>query len=83
MGDLASSKAIFTLTQQTPYDFGVVPQLLGETDKGFNTGSMRNIHLPNVRCAQELVVDEPAGSVCARPAPVTSTARRSTPVRRR
>ncbi|MFE7174558.1 molybdopterin cofactor-binding domain-containing protein [Streptomyces sp. NPDC057616] len=58
VGDLTFSETIFTLTQQTPYNFGVVTQLLGETDKGFHTGSMRNIYSPNVRCAQELVVDE-------------------------
>lgn len=58
VGDLTFSETIFTLTQQTPYHFGVVTQLLGETDKGFPTGSMRNIYSPNVRCAQELVVDE-------------------------
>ncbi|OLZ61350.1 isoquinoline 1-oxidoreductase [Streptomyces sp. IMTB 2501] len=61
VGDLTFSETIFTLSQQTPYDFGVVTQLLSETDKGFNTGSMRNIYSPNVRCAQELVVDELAG----------------------
>ncbi|MFE1297907.1 molybdopterin cofactor-binding domain-containing protein [Streptomyces sp. NPDC058731] len=58
VGDLTFSETIFALTQQTPYHFGVVTQLLGETDKGFPTGSMRNIYSPNVRCAQELVVDE-------------------------
>ncbi|MFI6656543.1 molybdopterin cofactor-binding domain-containing protein [Streptomyces sp. NPDC050523] len=58
VGDLTFSETIFTLTQQTPYNFGVVTQLLSETDKGFHTGSMRNIYSPNVRCAQELVVDE-------------------------
>ncbi|OIK07710.1 molybdopterin cofactor-binding domain-containing protein [Streptomyces monashensis] len=61
VGGLAFSETIFALSQQTPYDFGVVTQLLSETDKGFNTGSMRNIYSPNVRCAQELVVDELAG----------------------
>ncbi|MFF3912119.1 molybdopterin cofactor-binding domain-containing protein [Streptomyces sp. NPDC001852] len=61
VGDLTFSETIFALSQQTPYDFGVVTQLLGEADKGFNTGSMRNIYSPNVRCAQELVVDELAG----------------------
>ncbi|MGW1808344.1 molybdopterin cofactor-binding domain-containing protein [Streptomyces sp. NPDC002078] len=61
VGDLTFSETIFALSQQTPYDFGVVTQTLGETDKGFNTGSMRNIYSPNVRCAQELVVDELAG----------------------
>ncbi|WP_369241913.1 molybdopterin cofactor-binding domain-containing protein [Streptomyces sp. R21] len=58
VGDLTFSETIFTLTQQSPYNFGVTTQLLSETDKGFNTGSMRNIYSPNVRCAQELVVDE-------------------------
>ncbi|MCD9879488.1 molybdopterin cofactor-binding domain-containing protein [Streptomyces guryensis] len=58
VGDLTFSETIFTLTQQTPYNFGVVTQLLSETAKGFHTGSMRNIYSPNVRCAQELIVDE-------------------------
>ncbi|MGW0631153.1 molybdopterin cofactor-binding domain-containing protein [Streptomyces sp. NPDC002758] len=58
VADLTFSETIFTLTQQTPYHFGVVTQLLSETDKGFNTGAMRNIYSPNVRCAQELIVDE-------------------------
>ncbi|MEU6579026.1 molybdopterin cofactor-binding domain-containing protein [Streptomyces sp. NPDC046805] len=58
VGDLGFSETVFALSQQTPYHFGVVSQLLAETDKGFNTGSMRNIYSPNVRCAQELVVDE-------------------------
>lgn len=58
VGDLTFSETIFALSQQTPYHFGVVTQLLSETDKGFPTGSMRNIYSPNTRCAQELVVDE-------------------------
>ncbi|MEU0394592.1 molybdopterin cofactor-binding domain-containing protein [Streptomyces sp. NPDC006208] len=58
VGDLTFSETIFQLTQQSPYHFGATTQLLSETDKGFNTGSMRNIYSPNVRCAQELVVDE-------------------------
>jgi isoquinoline 1-oxidoreductase subunit beta len=58
VGDLGFSETIFELTQQTPYAFGVATQLLSEVDRGFNTGSMRNIYSPNVRCAQELVVDE-------------------------
>ncbi|MFF3686276.1 molybdopterin cofactor-binding domain-containing protein [Streptomyces sp. NPDC002187] len=58
VGDLTFSETIFQLTQQSPYHFGATTQLLSETDKGFNTGSMRNIYSPNVRCAQEVVVDE-------------------------
>ncbi|MBY8882002.1 molybdopterin cofactor-binding domain-containing protein [Actinacidiphila acidipaludis] len=57
VGNLGFSETIFELTQQTPYAFGVTTQLLAEVDRGFNTGSMRNIYSPNVRCAQELVVD--------------------------
>ncbi|WP_377274456.1 molybdopterin cofactor-binding domain-containing protein [Peterkaempfera sp. SMS 1(5)a] len=57
VGGLGFSETIFELSQQTPYNLGVTTQLLSEVDKGFNTGSMRNIYSPNVRCAQELVVD--------------------------
>ncbi|MFE0463668.1 molybdopterin cofactor-binding domain-containing protein [Kitasatospora sp. NPDC058965] len=63
VGGLAFSETIFTLTQQTPYDFGVTSQLLTEVDNGFHTGSMRNIYSPNVRCAQELVVDRLAAAM--------------------
>lgn len=63
VGDLAFSETIFELTQQSPYHFGATTQLLGEVDKGFNTGSMRNIYSPNVRCAQELVVDQLAAKM--------------------
>ncbi len=57
VGGLGFSETIFELTQQSPYNFGVTTQLLNEVDAGFNTGSMRNIYSPNVRCAQELIVD--------------------------
>lgn len=58
VGDLTFSETIFTLTQEMPYDFGVITQLLTETDTRFNTGSMRNIYSPDVRTASELVIDE-------------------------
>lgn len=57
VGDRAFSETIFLLTQETPYDLGLHTQFLNEVDKGFNTGSMRNIYSPNVRCAQELILD--------------------------
>ena len=63
VGGLAFSETIFTLTQQTPYNFGVTTQLLTEVDNGFHTGSMRGIYSPNVRCAQELVVDQLAAAM--------------------
>ncbi|MGF1428312.1 molybdopterin cofactor-binding domain-containing protein [Kitasatospora sp. LaBMicrA B282] len=57
------SDVMFGLTQQTPYEFGLTTQLLNEVDHGFNTGSMRGIYSPNVRCAQELVVDRLAAAM--------------------
>jgi isoquinoline 1-oxidoreductase beta subunit len=58
VGGLGFSETVFELTQNVPYNFGVTTQLLNEVDTGFHTGSMRNIYSPNVRAAQELVVDE-------------------------
>jgi isoquinoline 1-oxidoreductase beta subunit len=57
LGDLGFAETIFTLTQELPYNFGLVTQLLNETDQRFNTGSMRNIYSPDVACANELFVD--------------------------
>ncbi|MFD5322792.1 molybdopterin cofactor-binding domain-containing protein [Streptomyces sp. NPDC127092] len=57
VANLTFSETMFQLTQSSPYHFGVTTQLLSEVDHGFNTGSMRNIYSPNVRTAQELVVD--------------------------
>ncbi|MGN6413229.1 molybdopterin cofactor-binding domain-containing protein [Flexivirga sp.] len=51
------SQSIFLLTQDLPYNFGVVTQLLDETDTRFNTGSMRSIYSQDVACASELTVD--------------------------
>ncbi|MGK4584857.1 molybdopterin cofactor-binding domain-containing protein [Kitasatospora sp. HPMI-4] len=59
----AFSDVMFGLTQQTPYEFGVTTQLLKEVDHGFNTGSMRGIYSPNVRTAQELIVDQLAAAM--------------------
>ncbi len=58
LGNLGFAESIFTLTQELPYNFGAVTQLLNETDTRFNTGSMRNIYSPDVRCANELVIDQ-------------------------
>ncbi|SEF24472.1 isoquinoline 1-oxidoreductase, beta subunit [Amycolatopsis pretoriensis] len=61
--DLGFSEVFFVLSQTVPYDFGAVSQLLSETDKGFNTGSMRNVYSPDVTCARELVVDKLAAKL--------------------
>lgn len=63
VADLTFSETIYQLSQETPYNFGLVTNLLNEVDTGFNTGSMRNIYSPNVRCAQELVVDQLAADM--------------------
>ncbi|MFB4293153.1 molybdopterin cofactor-binding domain-containing protein [Nonomuraea sp. ATR24] len=56
-GDLSFAQTFFQLSQTMPYQFGVGGRLLNETDRGFNTGSMRNVYSPDVTCARELVVD--------------------------
>lgn len=58
LGNLGFSESIFQLTQELPYNFGAVTQQLTETDTRFNTGSMRGIYSPDVRCANELVIDQ-------------------------
>lgn len=57
LGNMGFAQSIFAMTQELPYDFGAVAQTLVETDDRFNTGSMRNIYSPDVRTANELVVD--------------------------
>jgi isoquinoline 1-oxidoreductase beta subunit len=56
------SETIFTLTQNIPYNMGVVTQLLSEIYdiQTFNTSSVRNIYSPDVRTASELVIDRVA-----------------------
>ncbi len=63
VGNLGFAETIFSLTQEVPYDFGVVTQTLTETDDRFNTGSMRNIYSPDTRTAGELVIDQLAAKL--------------------
>ncbi len=62
---LQFSESIFTLTQNIPYNFGIVTQLLNEIYdiQTFNTSSVRNIYSPDVRTASELVIDRVAGEM--------------------
>ncbi|MFE7228027.1 molybdopterin cofactor-binding domain-containing protein [Nocardioides sp. NPDC057577] len=57
VGDKAFSQVFFQLSQAMPYNFGPATRVLKETDKSFNTGSMRNVYSPDVTCARELIVD--------------------------
>jgi isoquinoline 1-oxidoreductase beta subunit len=63
LGNLGFAETVFELTQEVPYDFGVITQTLTETDDRFNTGSMRNIYSPDVRVAGELMVDRLAAAM--------------------
>ncbi|MFJ2770881.1 molybdopterin cofactor-binding domain-containing protein [Streptomyces sp. NPDC087300] len=67
VGDVGFSQTFFHLTQSMPYAFGLHSRLLSETDKGFNTGSMRNVYSPDVTCARELIVDRLAGKMGKEP----------------
>ncbi|WP_370249004.1 molybdopterin cofactor-binding domain-containing protein [Nocardioides sp.] len=57
LGGLGFSESIFTLTQELPYNFGAVTQLLNEVNANYATGSMRNIYSPDVATANELTID--------------------------
>ena len=66
LANLGFSESIFLLTQEVPYNFGVVTQLLNETNfdfTRFNTSSVRNIYSPDVRVANELIVDQLAAKL--------------------
>ncbi|MBD8868278.1 molybdopterin cofactor-binding domain-containing protein [Nocardioides donggukensis] len=63
LGNQGFAQTVFGLTQEIPYDFGVVTQTLVEADERFNTGSMRNIYSPDVRVAAELVIDQLAAAM--------------------
>lgn len=61
LGGLGFAETIFSLTQELPYNFGVVTQLLNEPlefEDKFSTGSMRNIYSPDVCVAAELTIDQ-------------------------
>ncbi len=65
LGNLGYAEAVFTLTQQVPYNFGVVDQLINEAYNydTFNTSSVRNIYSPDVVTATEVVVDQLANAM--------------------
>jgi isoquinoline 1-oxidoreductase beta subunit len=64
-GNLGYSETVFTLSQNVPYNFGLVTQLINEAYAydTFNTGSVRNIYSPDVCTATEVMVDEVAKAI--------------------
>ncbi|GAA3360182.1 molybdopterin cofactor-binding domain-containing protein [Saccharopolyspora gregorii] len=66
LGNFAAfSVPVFELTVGVPYKFGVTTQLLNEIMQydTFPTGSNRNLFNPDVRTAQELIVDQLAAKM--------------------
>ncbi|QNP66584.1 molybdopterin cofactor-binding domain-containing protein [Streptomyces genisteinicus] len=63
VGDIGFAETFFQLSQSMPYEFGANSRLLAETDKRFNTGSMRGVYSPDVTCARELLVDRLAAKM--------------------
>ncbi|GAA1213123.1 molybdopterin cofactor-binding domain-containing protein [Prauserella alba] len=63
--ELGYSVPVFHLTVNVPYKFGAVTQLLNEIYEydRIPSGSMRNLVNPDVRTAQELVVDQLAAEM--------------------
>ncbi|MPY80046.1 MAG: molybdopterin-dependent oxidoreductase [Actinophytocola sp.] len=63
--DKGSAGQVFNLTVNVPYNFGAVTQSLDEVDTygTFPTGSVRNLVNPDVRTAQELMVDQIAAKM--------------------
>ncbi len=85
LGNLGFSETVFLLTQELPYNFGVVTQLLNESNydqSRFNTSSVRNIYSPDVRVANELIVDQLAARFRTDPVEFRRTFTKSGVVRR-
>ncbi|MHC8504145.1 xanthine dehydrogenase family protein molybdopterin-binding subunit [Pseudonocardia bannensis] len=62
-GNYSVAQSLFLLTAKTSYNFGVTNQLLHEIPLQFPTSSVRNVYSPDVRLAQELVVDQLANAM--------------------
>lgn len=85
LGNLGFSETVFLLTQELPYNFGVITQLLNEPNFApdrFNTSSVRNIFSPDVATANELMVDRLAARLKKDPVAFRRTHLKSRVVRR-
>ena len=61
------TQSVFALTQNMPYDFGVVTQTLTDVPFAFPTGSWRSIYSGQTATVNEIMVDEIARAVGADP----------------
>jgi isoquinoline 1-oxidoreductase beta subunit len=62
-GNLSFAQTVFLTTVKTPYNFGVVTNLLNEIPLKMNTGSWRSVYSANARGVEEIVVDEMAAKL--------------------
>jgi isoquinoline 1-oxidoreductase beta subunit len=64
---LALAQTIFEFTANVSYNYGITTQKLNEVDRGFHTGSMRNIYSPDICTAIELTTDQLAKALGSEP----------------
>jgi isoquinoline 1-oxidoreductase beta subunit len=57
-GNLSFAQTVFATTVKSPYNFGVVTQLLNEVPLQMHTASWRSVYSANTRGAEEIMVDE-------------------------
>jgi isoquinoline 1-oxidoreductase beta subunit len=57
-GNMSFAQTIFLTTVKTPYNFGVVTELLNEVPLKMHTASWRSVYSANTRGAEEILTDE-------------------------
>jgi isoquinoline 1-oxidoreductase beta subunit len=62
-GDFGFAQTVFMLTVKSPYNFGVVEQVLNEVPLKMHTGAWRSVYSVSSRCGEEIVVDEVAAKL--------------------
>ena len=67
-GNATFSQSVFYLTVHSPYDTGATVQTLNELNLPFNTAAWRAVYSPNVRGAEEVMLDELAAALGEDPA---------------
>ncbi|GAA1295426.1 molybdopterin-dependent oxidoreductase [Pseudonocardia aurantiaca] len=57
-GNFGFAQTVFLLTVKSPYNFGVVEQILNEVPLNMHTGAWRSVYSVSSRGTEEIVVDE-------------------------
>ncbi len=61
VGNFGFAQTVFLLTVKSPYNFGIVEQVLNEVPLNMHTGAWRSVYSVSSRGSEEIVVDEIAG----------------------